>query len=81
MGTSIYSDKLLQLFWVQTGKIAFFTRKSGSDSKTKCTNPFSGKKYIEICTLDMWKNFFGEAVRQLSKLFKVKKGDKNSSSD
>ena len=76
MSTSIYSDKLLDLFWVKTGKIAFFTRKSGSDSKTKCTNPFSGKKYIKICTLDMWKNFFGEAVRQLSSCSKWKKAIK-----
>ena len=36
-------------------------------------NRLREKNYVEICSSDMGENFFGEAVRHSSKLFKVKK--------
>ena len=38
------------------------------------TNRFQREKYIEICTLDMWENFFGVAVR--CSYFKIPKVSK-----
>ena len=58
----------------ETEKFHFTTK-----NRARTVKLFRGEKYIEICTSNMWENFFGEAVRHSSKLFVVKKGDKNLS--
>ena len=40
--------EFFQFFCVENGESLFYTQKMSSDSKTKGTNRFSGKKYIEI---------------------------------
>ena len=81
MSTSISFNllKFFNFFAFKTEKFHFTPENRARTAQLSVPIDSAGKKYIEICTLDMWENFFGEAVRHSSKLFVVKKGDKNLS--
>lgn len=66
-------------FAFKTEKVHFTDENRARTAKLSVPS-IPREKYIAImCTLDMWENFFGEAVRHSSKLFIVKKDDNNLS--
>ena len=64
--------KFFQFFSFQTEK--FLSTPKNRARTAELSVPIdSAEKYIEICILDVWENFFGEALSHSSKLFVVKK--------
>ena len=64
----------------ETEKFRFKPKNRARTAKLSVPIGSSGKNRSKyLCTLDMWENFFGTAVRHVSKLFVVKKSDKNLS--